>query len=173
MRLTFALAGPSDSAAVAELRTAAARELTHRFGKGHWSAETTERGALADLRHAEVWVAREGREIVATFRLATKKPWAIDPSYFTDVKRPIYLTNMAVRPDWQRRGVGRRCLEHAIDRATDWPADAIRLDAYEGDAGAGAFYERCGFRELGRATYRGTPLIYYELLIPGAGGGIG
>jgi ribosomal protein S18 acetylase RimI-like enzyme len=165
MRLTFRLAGPSDAAVLAALRGAAARELTKQFGEGHWSGEPSERGVVADLRHAEVWVARSGSAVVGTFRLATKKPWAIDRSYFTDCRRPIYLTNMAVRPDYQRRGIGRRCLGHAVERVRLWPADAIRLDAYQGDGGAGAFYAKYGFREVGRATYRFTPLIYYELLV--------
>jgi ribosomal protein S18 acetylase RimI-like enzyme len=165
MRLTFRLAGPSDATVLAALRGAAARELTKQFGEGHWSGQPSERGVVADLRHAEVWVARRGSAVVGTFRLARKKPWAIDRSYFTNCKRPIYLTNMAVRPDYQRRGIGRRCLEHAVERVHDWPGDAIRLDAYQGDGGAGEFYAKCGFREVGRATYRFTPLIYYELLV--------
>jgi len=165
MRLTFRLAGPSDAVVLAALRGAAARDLTKQFGEGHWSGEPSERGVVADLRHAEVWVARSGSAVVGTFRLATKKPWAIDRSYFTDCKRPIYLTNMAVRPDYQRRGIGRRCLDHAVERVRDWPGDAIRLDAYQGEGGAGEFYAKCGFREVGRATYRFTPLIYYELLV--------
>jgi GNAT superfamily N-acetyltransferase len=165
MRLTLRLAGPSDAGTLAELRNAAARDLTSQFGHGHWSHEASERGVLSDMRHAEVWVARRGAVVIGTFRLAIKKPWAIDRSYFTDVKRPIYLTNMAVRPDYQRHGVGRRCVEHAITRVKAWPADAIRLDAYQGDAGAGAFYQKCGFREVGRVIYRTTPLIYYELLL--------
>ncbi|HEY2374993.1 MAG TPA: GNAT family N-acetyltransferase [Gemmatimonadaceae bacterium] len=165
MRLTFALASPKDAPALAALRTAAARELTKQFGAGHWSSEPSERGVLADLKNAQVWIARRGAAVVATFRLATKKPWAIDRSYFSECKRPIYLTNMAVRPDYQRRGVGRACLEHAVRRVCEWPGDAIRLDAYQGDGGAGQFYARCGFREVGRVVYRSTPLIYYELLI--------
>jgi len=165
MRLTFRLAGPSDAVVLAALRGAAARDLTKQFGEGHWSGEPSERGVVADLRHAEVWVARSGSAVVGTFRLAAKKPWAIDRSYFTDCKRPIYLTNMAVRPDYQRRGIGRRCLDHAVERVRDWPGDAIRLDAYQGEGGAGEFYAKCGFREVGRATYRFTPLIYYELLV--------
>ena len=44
-----------------------------------------------------------------------------------------------------------------------WPGDAIRLDAYDSQAGAGEFYRKCGFREAGRASYRGTPLIYFEM----------
>jgi|SRR3954468_4913094 ribosomal protein S18 acetylase RimI-like enzyme len=165
MQLSFTLAGPTEAAALAELRSAAARDLTRRYGEGHWSVEPSERGALADLRHAEVWVARRRRAIVGTYRLATKKPWAIDRTYFSDCRRPVYLTNMAVHPEFQRQGIGRRCLEHALDRVRRWPADAIRLDAYDADAGAGGFYDRCGFREVGRVTYRSTPLVYFELLL--------
>jgi GNAT superfamily N-acetyltransferase len=57
------------------------------------------------------------------------------------------------------------CLEHAVKRVREWPADSIRLDSYQGDAGAGAFYAKCGFREVGRVVYRFTPLIYYEMLV--------
>jgi GNAT superfamily N-acetyltransferase len=109
-------------------------------------------------------VARDGRDIVAVLTLATKKPWAIDPAYFTAARTPLYLTGMAVRPDVQRRGIGRELLEAAKAAARDWPADAIRLDAFPGEAGAGPFYAKCGFRDLGTALYRGNPLIYFEWL---------
>ena len=33
------------------------------------------------------------------------------------------------------------------------------------DAGAGGFYARCGYTEVGRAVYRDAPLIYFELLL--------
>jgi hypothetical protein len=48
------------------------------------------------------------------------------------------------------------------------PADALRLDAYDGAAGAGEFYARCGFQERGRVTYKGNPLVSYERLVPGS-----
>ncbi len=65
----------------------------------------------------------------------------------------------------QGRGLGRLALADARDVAATWPADAIRLDAYDTEAGAGPFYTKCGFAERGRVVYKGTPLIYYELLI--------
>jgi GNAT superfamily N-acetyltransferase len=120
---------------------------------------------LYEMRISKVWLARSGRAAVATFRVGTRKPWAIDRSYFTTATRPLYLTDMSVRPDYQRRGVGRRCIEEIIRIARQWPADAIRLDAYDADAGAGDFYARCGFRFVGNAVYRGTPLVYYEMLL--------
>lgn len=117
------------------------------------------------MRIMKVWLARSGRAAVATFALGTRKPWAIDRSYFTPCEHPLYLTNMAVRPDYHRRGVGRRCVAEIVRIARTWPADAIRLDAYDGPAGAGDFYVRAGFEHVGNATYRGNPLVYFEMML--------
>lgn len=56
-------------------------------------------------------------------------------------------------------------LEDVKRIARAWPGDAIQLDAYDLAGGAGAFYAKCGYREMGRVTYRSAPLIYYELLL--------
>jgi GNAT superfamily N-acetyltransferase len=165
VRVRVGTAEESDAAAIAAIRSAAAERLTEAFGGGHWSGLTSERGALLAIRTSRVLVARRGTAVVGTLRLATKKPWAIDASYFTQVDRPLYLTDMAVDPRVQRSGIGRRLLEGAAAVARAWPADAIRLDSYDAAAGAGPFYEKCGYREVGRASYRGNPLIYYEMLL--------
>jgi GNAT superfamily N-acetyltransferase len=154
-----------DAAAVAALHSDVAAHLTQVHGAGPWSAKTSEKGVLHALRTSKVFVATEGTGIVATLRLTTKKPWAIDASYFSPCARPLYLVGMAVTPERQRQGLGSRCLDEAKKVAQAWPADAIRLDAFNADAGAGPFYARCGYTEVGRAAYRNTPLIYFELLV--------
>jgi ribosomal protein S18 acetylase RimI-like enzyme len=167
MRLTFSLADPTDAPALAALHTAASEELTRRFGQGVWSSVATERGVLLHMRHAKILIARRGKSIVGMLNLQTKKPWAIDISYFTTVKKAIYLTGMAVLPSAQGKGIGKALLEEAAKHVRIWPADAIRLDAWDADAGAGAFYIKCGFRETGRVIYRKAPLIYLErVLLP-------
>lgn len=70
---------------------------------------------------------------------------------------------MAVPPGRQGRGVGARCLVLVQRIAREWPADMIRLDAYDAPAGAGEFYRRCDFCEMGRTSYRGTPLVSVEM----------
>ena len=165
LRLIFRDAKPEDIPAIAALRNAAAGALTARFGAGHWSTLGTERSAAASLRHSRVRVGRAGKRILTVLRLATKKPWAIDVSYFTSVKRPLYVTGMAVSVAHQGQGLGRQAIEDACEVARDWPADAIRLDAYDAAAGAGDFYLKCGFIERGRIVYRGDPLVYYEMLL--------
>ncbi|MGD0629350.1 MAG: GNAT family N-acetyltransferase [Terracidiphilus sp.] len=165
MKLAFALATSDDAPALVALKTAAAAGLTKRYGPGFWSNPPTERGVIANMRHAQVLIARRGKTIAGTLRLANKKPWAIDVGYFTPVKKAIYLTSMAVLPKLQRQGIGRLLLEEAIAQARAWPADAIRLDAFDAVAGAGGFYARCGFREVAHVVYKKNPLIYFELVL--------
>jgi GNAT superfamily N-acetyltransferase len=161
--LTTAEAG--DAAAIAALQNTVASDLTQRFGTGHWSSAATEKGVRASMRRASVFIVRDADRVVATLTLATRKPWAIDRKYFTPVARPVYLLAMAVDPGHQRTGIGRACVDEALEICRDWPADAVCLDAYDTEAGAGDFYRKCGFTEVGRATYRHTPLIYFERLV--------
>ena len=163
--LRFRDATPQDVPAIAALQNAAAGALTARFGPGPWSAPVTERSAAHAQRHARVRVGRDGKRVLTVLRLATKKPWAIDVSYFTPVKQPLYLTGMAVSVAHQGQGLGSMALEDAWTIAEGWPADAVRLDAYDADAGAGGFYARGGFTERGRIIYKGDPLVYYERLL--------
>jgi ribosomal protein S18 acetylase RimI-like enzyme len=168
------LATPDDAPALAALHTAVAAHLTEAHGEGPWTGVTTEKAVVFAMRTSRVYVARERGAITATFRLATKKPWAIDTGYFAPAKRPLYLLGMAVAPERQRRGLGRRCLDEAARIARERLADAIRLDAYDADAGAGGFYARCGYTEVGRRTHRDAPLIYFERrLDPGTAPGSG
>jgi ribosomal protein S18 acetylase RimI-like enzyme len=165
MRLVFETATEEDATELAELRNNAANKLSETFGKGPWSSGCTEKGVLYGMRMSRMVVARENGKIAGTLSLHTKKPWAIDPAYFTKVKKPLYLTSMFVAVERQHIGVGRLLLEQAVEIARVWPVDAIRLDAYDAAAGAGDFYARCGFREVGRAKYKGVALRYFERVI--------
>ncbi len=163
--MTFEFARLGDAAELAELRNRAAERLTADFGGGQWSSLCTAQGAGQGIRSSRVLVARRGRIIVATLRLTSRKPWSIDRKHFVRGQRPVYLVDMAVDPRSQRRGIGRALIEEAKVLARAWPGDAIRLDAYDAVAGAGVFYVKCGFREVGRGTYRATPLVYFEYVL--------
>jgi GNAT superfamily N-acetyltransferase len=163
--VSITLATTEDAAAVAEVISLAARDLTAKFGQGHWSTIASEKGVLNGMSRAKILIAKDGPVVVGTLRLTTTRPWVIDPDYFTPVRRPIYLVDMAVRPDHQRITVGKSLISAAKLMATDWGGDAIRLDAYEGVAGAGDFYKKCGFTERGHIVYKTVPHIYFEWLI--------
>jgi GNAT superfamily N-acetyltransferase len=162
MRVRLQLATAEDAPEISSLRAAVAHKLTAQHGSGPWSKTSTVRGVLYDLRNSHLYVARHRTKIIATLALCTKKPWAIDRKFFSKIDQPLYLVSMAVDPDLQRKGIGRLCLTDAEKIAAAWPADVIRLDAYDSPAGAGEFYRCCGYAEMGRSVYRNTPLIYFE-----------
>jgi ribosomal protein S18 acetylase RimI-like enzyme len=165
MAVRLAPATPADSRAIAALRNASAVQLTKEFGHGPWSSEATEDGVRRRMQTATIYLHRRGASLIAMLALSTRKPLAIDPTCFTPVSQPLYLTDMAVHPYFQRDGIGRTCLEAVDHLVRGWPGDGIRLDAYDAPAGAGEFYRRCGYEERGQATYRGTRLVYFEHLL--------
>jgi ribosomal-protein-alanine N-acetyltransferase len=66
------------------------------------------------------------------------------------IEDEAHLANLAVAPEFRRRGLGRRLvravLEEAARRGTRW----IRLEVRESNAAARALYQALGFRPVGR-----------------------
>ncbi|HVS51922.1 MAG TPA: GNAT family N-acetyltransferase [Opitutaceae bacterium] len=163
MTVSLEPATEKDAAAIAALRHAVARELTAQHGTGTWSfAGDSEGGVRADILSGGVYHARDEGAVVASLKLSPRSPWLMDLKFFTAGTRPLYLTSMAVSPRRQRQGVGRSCLAEARGIALESGHDAIRLDSYDAAAGAGEFYRKCGFREVRRDRYNGTPLLWFE-----------
>ena len=162
MNLVIDTAAPDDIAAIVTVHRNAANRLTSEFGVGPWSSRVSDREVARALRESRVLVARHDGRVIGTLRLQARKPWAIDRAFFSPANAPLYLVGMAVAPAQQRQGVGRRLLDEAVEVARAWPRDALRLDAWNAPAGAGAFYARCGWDDRGCTTYRGSPLRYFE-----------
>lgn len=170
MAIAFQRAVLRDAADIAALRLSSAHDLTRRHGTGTWSfAAESAAGVRAEILGSDVLIAREGGQIIATLRLSTRSPWLGDINFFSPSARPLYLTSMVVEPARQRHGIGRQLLAEARRQARRLNGDAIRLDSYEGRAGAVEFYRKCGFREVHRAEYHGTPLVWLEAILPRAG----
>jgi hypothetical protein len=102
-----------DAAGLVALRIAVNQHLTEQYGPGCWAAGLTEMGALYAMRNSTVYVARRRKGLIGTLALSTTKPWAIDRTYFSASRRPLYLTAMEISPEVQRQGVGRLCLPEA------------------------------------------------------------
>src|SRR5678815_1886591 len=142
---------PADAAGILALRERVAAHLAQQHGRKRRASRATARSVLWEMKRGEVnWIARRDGAIVASLVLGARRPWSIDASYFSHADRPLYLTSMNVAPEIQREGLGRRCLAEAVEIARAWPADALRLDAFDRADGAGEFYRKCGFREVAR-----------------------
>jgi GNAT superfamily N-acetyltransferase len=148
---------------VREIRLEAARAMTRRHGDGPWSRVQ----GLPTLRKHQaeraIVLVETDSTAAATFTLGRKKPPFYRGHWFANPKAPaVFLSNMAVIPQLQRRGIGRWCMHQAERLAGEWGAQCIRLDAFQGPAGAGTFYEKCGYT----LAHSGTlGLEYYEKVL--------
>jgi GNAT superfamily N-acetyltransferase len=152
----------TEARALAALRTDVAHDMTERFGVGPWSALPSRLIVLRQMRASHVLVARRGRDIVGTVRLALANTALFDARAFTPVDTALYVLGLAVSPSARGTSVGRQIMDAAKDVARSWPAQALWLDTYDNAAGAGEFYRKCGFREVGAGTSDDMPLMYYE-----------
>jgi predicted N-acetyltransferase YhbS len=163
------LARPDDARAIAALRASVAQDMTRRFGEGHWSAIPSKAEVLKQMRASQMLVARDSTHIVGTVRLATVNPHFVDPVGFTRVDSALYMLGLSVAPEYRKMGIGRRLVDAAKDAARARRAQALWLDAYDSEVGAGPFYLRCGFRRVGasgKARAHGVmPLVYFEWLV--------
>ncbi|MGH7856457.1 MAG: ribosomal protein S18-alanine N-acetyltransferase [Candidatus Binatia bacterium] len=69
----------------------------------------------------------------------------------------LHILNVAVHPEWRRRSIGRRLVEHVIAEARQAKAERATLEVRQHNLPALALYERLGFREVGlRRNYYGA-----------------
>jgi GNAT superfamily N-acetyltransferase len=74
----------------------------------------------------------------------------------------LWVENVAVAPDQQGRGLGRRLLRHAEDEARRQGRHEIALLTNERYAANIARYTRSGYRETHRVPHLGTDLVYFR-----------
>lgn len=72
------------------------------------------------------------------------------------------IRRMRVRPDLQRRGIGRRLLEELESRASKLGFETLHLDTGTNQPWAIAFYEAAGYREFTRTRVGATDVVVFE-----------
>lgn len=63
----------------------------------------------------------------------------------TDGERDVYLRQMAVKPEWQKRGVGRKLVEFAVEDASEVQRVTVSVRKFNEEAIR--FYRSVGFAE--------------------------
>jgi GNAT superfamily N-acetyltransferase len=160
------LARGEDVQPVRRILAAAASDLTARFGIGHWSGVGSAETLRKYVEQGSLYVVQANDAAVGTLRLTERKPGFYRGEWFADPKAlTCYLFDMAIDPPHRRRGAGRQAMRLAEELARSRGLAAIRLDAYGGPAGAGRFYEKCGFRQVYGGDFKGVALEYFEKLV--------
>ncbi len=101
------------------------------------------------IRSHEVWVLVDGGWIVGVIELIPRDDH-------------LWIDNVAIEPERQGSGLGRRLLRHAEDRARALGVGEIRLVTNERFVANIAMYERIGYVETQRQPVGGTNVVHFR-----------
>ena len=140
-------------------------------GIDQWDADYPNQAVIAqDIDTETLFVYREGNEILGIVVLNETQDaeYAQIPWSTSDTDRNIVVHRLAVRPDQQRMGIGRKLMDFAEQWARDNQYDAIRLDTFSQNPRNQRFYLNRGYTDLGSVFLpykRDFPYFCYELLL--------
>ncbi|UJF33910.1 GNAT family N-acetyltransferase [Paenibacillus hexagrammi] len=122
----------------------------------------------SDLKNHTLYGMKVGSQVTAAVALDANQspqyaplPWSNTPG------KPACVHRLAVHPDHQGKGLGKRLLAFAEELAMQQGYSSIRLDVYTGNPGALAMYVRAGYRQVGevRFPFRETPYMCMEKIL--------
>ncbi len=132
-----------------------------------WSIQADEMESMADLLHGvrRLWpLLRLARIVVPSLRDAMhgfiweeEGPAGVINVLRKGASNTWLIGNVAVLPEYRRRGIARQLVEAGIALARERGADRLTLDVVEGNVPACALYERLGF-----VRYTGAVQYLYE-----------
>ena len=137
---------PADADAIRDLVAAAYEHYIPLLGR-------TPIPMLADygvaVREHDVWVLDDDGPIVGVIELLAR------PDH-------LWIENVAIAPDRQGEGLGRRLLAHAEAEAARLGLVELRLLTNERYSRNIAMYEHYGYRETHREPHLGTDLVHFR-----------
>jgi GNAT superfamily N-acetyltransferase len=128
---------------VAGMGSLRADELSDLYGSVGWTAYTSSPDALAAAvaNSSYVVVARSGGRLIGLARVVS------------DDVSICYLQDVLVRPEWQRRGVGRALVARCLARYIHVRNKVLLTDE---QAGQHEFYRALGYEDV--SGFRAAPL---------------
>lgn len=147
--LSLRRAAPDDALDVKTLIAAAFARHAPALGR-------TPRPMLADyalaVRAHQVWIVTQRGGLIATLELVAAEDH-------------LLVQSLAVRPDRQRRGIGRALMQLAEREARRQHRALLRLKAPEAMTESLQLCEGLGFQETGRQSYWDSAIVQLEKIV--------
>lgn len=148
------------------------QEMLEKDNLLHWTKAYPLKRIIEHIDMAEMYVMKNDSKIIGSFVLTE------DSSYFKyDKNSFIYLSKLAINPNHQRMGFGKKIMKNVEAVANFLNKKGIRLDVYNQSSKAIAFYQQNDFRIVDEASTFNFKVICMEkkiekskrLVILGAG----
>jgi GNAT superfamily N-acetyltransferase len=138
-------------------------DMKARFSLEHWIPPYPLHLLQRDIGEKSVYLVRGSDQTLATFTIGT------DPEGYGDVSvwrfpmdKAVYVNHLAVRPEFQGKGIGTWCMMQCEKIAKEMHCSAVRLDAVEKHVALINYYEKLGYQRRGIIGFRDDVLVCFE-----------
>ena len=120
------------------------------MGIYQWNENYPNRNAfIDDIKNNELLVFTKGALLVGCIALCTKMDDVYkDVKWLTKDVKSLYVHRLAVEPQFQKKGIGKKLMDYAEDFAKKNNFISIRLDTFSKNKNNMRFYERRGYKRL-------------------------
>jgi ribosomal protein S18 acetylase RimI-like enzyme len=140
--------------------------IRHMEARGihQWDEIYPDRAIIeTDLTNGLLYVAREDGRCRAMVTVHEYQPCEYAPiEWQYPAERLLVVHRLAVHPNSEGRGIGRKLMEFVEDMARNGGYEAIRLDAFPQNPRAVSLYENLGYRKAGSVVFRKGLFFLYE-----------
>lgn len=143
-------------------------------GIDQWDEDYPDRESIRkDLETETLFAYREGNQILGIVVVNESQDEEYGEIHWStsEEDKNIVVHRLAVRPDQQGKGIGRKLMDFAEQWAKENNYDAIRLDTYSQNPRNQRFYTNRGYTNLGSVYLKYKkefPYYCYELLLKNA-----
>lgn len=140
------------------------------MGIYQWNENYPNRNAfIDDIKNNELLVFTKGDLLVGCIALCTKMDDVYkNVKWLTKDVKNLYIHRLAVDPQFQKKGIGKKLMDYAEDFAKKNNFISIRLDTFSKNKNNMRFYERRGYKRLEKVFFPEQsrfPFYCYELII--------
>ena len=140
------------------------------MGIYQWNENYPNRNAfIDDIKNNELLVFTKGALLVGCIALCTKMDHVYkNVKWLTKDVKSLYIHRLAVDPQFQKKGIGKKLMDYAEDFAKKNNFISVRLDTFSKNKNNMRFYERRGYKRLEEVFFPEQskfPFYCYELII--------
>jgi ribosomal protein S18 acetylase RimI-like enzyme len=140
------------------------------MGIYQWNENYPNRNAfIDDIKNNELLVFTKGGLLVGCIALCTKMDDVYkNVKWLTKDVKNLYIHRLAVDPQFQKKGIGKKLMDYAEDFAKKNNFISVRLDTFSKNKNNMRFYERRGYKRLEKVFFPEQsrfPFYCYELII--------
>lgn len=140
------------------------------MGIYQWNENYPNRNAfIDDIKNNELLVFTKGALLVGCIALCTKMDDVYkNVKWLTKDVKNLYIHRLAVDPQFQKKGIGKKLMDYAEDFAKKNNFISVRLDTFSKNKNNMRFYERRGYKRLEKVFFPEQsrfPFYCYELII--------